>query len=106
VRALCQGSGSCSNLLGNGGRNSIVGPNLFNVDFSVHKDFAVAKVSEAFKVQFRTEFFNVLNHANLTPLLPFFGSSNAQIFNPDGTPSGGGACSNRWRRGPGSFSLR
>lgn len=82
--------GSCSNLLGNAGRNSIIGPNLFNVDFSVHKDFAAPKISEAFRVQFRTEFFNLLNHANFTPPLPFFGSSNAQIFNPDGTPSGGG----------------
>jgi hypothetical protein len=82
--------GSCSNLLGNAGRNSIIGPNVFNVDFSVHKDFAVAKISEAFKVQFRTEFFNLLNHANFTPPLPFFGSGNAQIFNQDGTPSGGG----------------
>jgi Carboxypeptidase regulatory-like domain/TonB-dependent Receptor Plug Domain len=82
--------GSCSNLLGNAGRNSIVGPNLFNVDFSVHKDFAVTKISEAFRVQFRTEFFNLLNHPNFTPPLPFFGSGNAQIFNQDGTPSGGG----------------
>ena len=64
------------------------------------------KISEAFKVQFRTEFFNILNHANFTPPLPFFGASNAQIFNADGTQSGGGAVSNRWRRGPGSFSLR
>jgi outer membrane receptor protein involved in Fe transport len=84
-------AGTCSNLLGNAGRNSIVGPNLFNVDFSVHKDFAVTKISEAFKVQFRTEFFNILNHANFTPPLPFFGASNAQIFNADGTQSGGGA---------------
>jgi hypothetical protein len=82
--------GSCSNLLGNAGRNSIVGPNLFNVDFSMHKDFAAPKISEAFKVQFRTEFFNILNHANFTPPLPFFGASNAQIFNPNGTPNGGG----------------
>jgi len=84
-------AGTCSNLLGNAGRNSLVGPNLFNVDFSVHKDFAVTKISEAFKVQFRTEFFNILNHANFTPPLPFFGASNAQIFNADGTQSGGGA---------------
>ena len=63
---------------------------MFNVDFSVHKDFAVAKISEAFKVQFRTEFFNILNHPNFTPPLPFFGSSNAQIFNQDGTRNGGG----------------
>jgi hypothetical protein len=83
-------AGTCSNLLGNAGRNSIVGPNVFNVDFSVHKDFAVTKISEAFKVQFRTEFFNILNHANFTPPLPFFGSGNAQIFNQNGKPNGGG----------------
>ena len=82
--------GSCSNLLGNAGRNSIVGPNVFNVDFSVHKDFPVKQISEAFNVQFRTEFFNILNHANFTPPLPFFGSGNSQIFNQDGTPNGGG----------------
>jgi hypothetical protein len=82
--------GSCSNLLGNAGRNSIVGPNLYNLDFSVHKDFAVRKISEAFAVQFRAEFFNILNHANFAPPLPFFGSSNAQIFNANGTPNGGG----------------
>jgi Carboxypeptidase regulatory-like domain/TonB-dependent Receptor Plug Domain/TonB dependent receptor len=82
--------GSCSNLLGNAGRNSIVGPNLFNLDFSVHKDFAVKKISEAFVVQFRAEFFNILNHANFAPPLPFFGASNAQIFKANGLPSGGG----------------
>jgi hypothetical protein len=82
--------GSCSNLLGNAGRNSIVGPNVFNTDFSVHRNFPVPKISEAFNVQFRTEFFNILNHANFTPPLPFFGSGNAQIFNSNGTPSGGG----------------
>ena len=77
--------GSCSNLLGNAGRNSIVGPSLFNVDFSVHKDFAVTKISEAFKVQFRAEFFNILNHANFGAPLDFNGASNAQIINSDGT---------------------
>jgi len=82
--------GSCSNLLGNAGRNSIVGPNLFNLDFSVHKDFAVKKISEAFLAQFRAEFFNILNHANFAPPLPFFGASNAQIFNANGLPSGAG----------------
>ena len=67
------------------GRNSIVGPNLFNVDFSVHKYFAVTKISEAFKVQFRAEFFNILNHANFEAPLDFNGASNAQIINSDGT---------------------
>ena len=83
-------SGTCSNLLGNAGRNSIVGPSLYNVDLSLIKNFAVKKISESFNVQFRAEFFNILNHANFAPPLPFFGSSNAQIFNQDGTQSGAG----------------
>ena len=95
--------GSCSNLLGNAGRNSIIGPNVFNVDFSVHKDFAVAKISEAFKVQFRTEFFNLLNHANFTPPLPFFGSGNSQLFNQDGSLNGGPLPYNTVGPGPGSL---
>jgi len=82
--------GSCSNLLGNAGRNSIIGPALYNLDFSVIRNFAVRKISESFNVQFRAEFFNILNHANFAPPLPFFGSHNAQIFNPDGTSSGAG----------------
>jgi hypothetical protein len=82
--------GTCSNLLGNAGRNSIVGPSLANLDFSVYKNFAVHKISESFSVQFRAEFFNILNHANFAPPLPFFGSSNAQLFNPNGTPTGAG----------------
>jgi hypothetical protein len=79
-------AGSCSNLLGNAGRNSIVGPNLYNVDFSVHKTWAVKKISEAFNVQFRAEFFNVLNHANFQVPLAFSGGSHAQIIKPNGTP--------------------
>ena len=82
--------GTCSNLLGNAGRNSVVGPSLANLDFSVYKNFAVTKISESFSVQFRAEFFNILNHANFAPPLPFFGSSNAQIFNQDGSKTGAG----------------
>ena len=82
--------GTCSNLLGNAGRNSVIGPSLVNLDFSIYKNFAVRKVSESFSVQFRAEFFNVLNHANFAPPLPFFGSSNAQLFNQDGSKTGAG----------------
>jgi len=63
--------GTCSNLLGNAGRNSITGPPLVNLDFSLYKNFAVKKISESFSVQFRAEFFNILNHANFGPPLPF-----------------------------------
>ena len=79
--------GSCANLLGNAGRNSIVGPSVFTTDLSMLKNFAV---KEKTSVQFRTEMFNAFNRANFTPPLPFFGSGNAQIFSPNGTPSGGG----------------
>ena len=77
--------GTCSNLLGNAGRNRIYGPHLFNLDMSLHKNFSVKKISETFSVQFRAEFFNVLNHANFAPPLPFFGNSASQLFNTNGT---------------------
>jgi Carboxypeptidase regulatory-like domain/TonB-dependent Receptor Plug Domain/TonB dependent receptor len=80
--------GSCSNLLGNAGRNSIVGPPLTNLDFSMHKNIPVKKISESASVQFRAEFFNVLNHPNFGVPLPFTGASNAQIFNADGSAAG------------------
>jgi len=80
--------GSCSNLLGNAGRNSIVGPPLTNLDFSMHKNIPVKKISESASVQFRAEFFNVLNHANFGPPLPFTGATNAVIFNKDGSAAG------------------
>jgi hypothetical protein len=63
------------------------------VDFSAHKSWAVKKISEAFHIQFRAEFFNVLNHANFQSPLPFSSGNNAQIFNADGTPSGAGGLS-------------
>jgi hypothetical protein len=82
----------CANVLGNAGRNSIVGPSLVNLDFSVYKNVAVRKVSESASVQFRAEFFNILNRANFAPPLPFFGAGASQIMNPDGSlASGGGA---------------
>jgi hypothetical protein len=86
--------GTCSNLLGNAGRNSIYGPHLYNLDMSLHKNFAVKKISEAFTVQFRAEFFNILNHANFGPPAPFFGASQAQIFSSTGALTGGGGLQN------------
>src|SRR5258708_8768576 len=84
--------GTCSNLLGHAGRNNIVGPNLYNIDFSVHKTWAVKKISEAFNVQFRAEFFNILNHANFQVPLDFSSGSHAQIFKSNGevAPNSGG----------------
>lgn len=49
-----------SNSFGNVGRNTLVGPGTFNIDFSVHRAFVI---QERFKLQLRAEAFNVLNHA-------------------------------------------
>jgi hypothetical protein len=55
---------TCTNLLGNLPRNSIIGPGLFNIDLSLIKDNKIAKFGENFGIQFRADFFNVLNHTN------------------------------------------
>ncbi len=52
--------------LGDTGRNSLNNPNYFNIDFSIVKD---TQLSEGVNMQFRAEFFNILNHPNF-----FFGS--------------------------------
>jgi hypothetical protein len=44
---------------GDAGRNIVRGPDRFNLDTSLFKDFAL---SERFHLQFRGELFNILNH--------------------------------------------
>ena len=78
--------GTCANLLGNLGRNTIVGPGLVNVDYSMVKNTKIPKISESFAVQFRAEFFNVFNHANFAPP-----TANLDVF-PGGCSSSA-ACS-------------
>ncbi|MBZ5643123.1 MAG: TonB-dependent receptor [Acidobacteriia bacterium] len=63
----------CQNLFGNVGRNQIVGPGLFDFDFSVFKNF---KITERVSTQFRVEMFNVLNHPGF--FVPF---TNEALFN-------------------------
>ena len=77
----------CSNVLGNSGRNSFYGPHLTDVDFSIFKNTRVPRISEAFNLQLRAEFFNVLNHTNfLSPgFLNTFGQNNS-AFDFDGSP--------------------
>ena len=55
---------------GNLGRGVFDGPGLADVDLSLFKNTGV---SERASLQFRAEFFNVLNHANL-------GTPNATVF--------------------------
>jgi hypothetical protein len=48
---------------GNLGRNALRGPNFWQWDMGVHKNFRIP-YREGMAVQFRSEFFNVLNHSN------------------------------------------
>jgi hypothetical protein len=59
---------------GNLGRNPLTGPGLSELDLSLFKDIPV---TERFKLQFRAELFNVLNHAN-------FGIPSASLFSASG----------------------
>jgi Carboxypeptidase regulatory-like domain/TonB dependent receptor/TonB-dependent Receptor Plug Domain len=55
---------TCTNLLGNLPRNSIIGPGLVNFDMSLLKDNHIAKLGESFNIQFRADFFNIFNRTN------------------------------------------
>jgi hypothetical protein len=48
--------------VGNAGRDSLVGPGYADWDFSLLKS---TQLTQRFRLQFRAEFFNLLNHTNL-----------------------------------------
>jgi hypothetical protein len=73
---------ACFNLRGNAGRNSLIGPGIMSLDFSIFKNNHIRKISENFNVQFRAEMFNVLNHANFAPPGP--GDGNTDLFTANG----------------------
>jgi hypothetical protein len=50
--------------LGNLGRNTALGPGFLNFDFALLKDTPVRRISEQFHVEFRAEFFDIINHTN------------------------------------------
>ncbi|MCU1260791.1 MAG: TonB-dependent receptor, partial [Bryobacterales bacterium] len=54
---------------GNVGRNTLIGPKLFTLDFSAHKEFRIPRL-EQHLLQVRFEAFNVMNH-------PVWGAPNS-----------------------------
>jgi hypothetical protein len=64
--------------LGNAPRGLLRGPGLGTWDFSLVKDTAIPFLGEGGSLQFRAEFFNVLNHTN-------FGMPTGIVFT--GTPT-------------------
>jgi hypothetical protein len=63
---------------GNAGRDILRGPGLGNLDMSL---FKTTTLSEAMKLQFRAEFFNILNRPN-------FGMPSVFMFTSSGAPTG------------------
>jgi hypothetical protein len=59
---------------GNAGRDILIGPNFWDMDSSLAKEARIKKFSELFIIQFRAEFFNILNH-------PAFGNPSNSLFN-------------------------
>jgi hypothetical protein len=62
---------------GNTSRDSLVGPGLKDIDLSLGKNIALY---ERLHVQFRAEYFNLLNHSNFT-------TPNAVVFSSGPTPA-------------------
>jgi hypothetical protein len=46
---------------GNSARNSLCGPGIINWDQAIYKKFGI---TERISLEFRAEFFNIMNHAN------------------------------------------
>lgn len=63
---------------GNSGRNSLTGPMFTQLDITLYKRF---RITEATNIEFRAEFYNLLNHAN------FANPANLRLA--QGLPAGG-----------------
>ncbi|OFW27784.1 MAG: hypothetical protein A3J28_16060 [Acidobacteria bacterium RIFCSPLOWO2_12_FULL_60_22] len=64
---------------GNLARNTVTGPNFVNVDMGLTKD---TPLGERMSLQFRAEFFNIINHANFGRFLNLiFANANARNGN-------------------------
>ena len=70
---------------GNLGRNTVVGPNFVNTDFSLIK---TTKLTERTSVQFRTEIFDIFNHANFGNPGRVLGTSTFGVISNTRVPTG------------------
>ncbi len=82
LRLAASGQAFCANLRGNLGRNVLIGPGMSKLDFSVIKNNHIKRISENFNVQFRAEFFNIINRANFSSP-----TDNLAVFDQTGQPN-------------------
>ena len=64
IKTQCFAFPTPATRIGDAGRNSLIGPGVSNFDLSLFKNNYVKSISEKFNIQFRAEFFNILNHTN------------------------------------------
>ena len=83
IKLSCFAAPSPITLLGDAGRNIIVGPGLVNLDTSFVRNFHMNVRSEGLRIQFRAELFNLINHTNFSPPT----STSAQLFGLSGKGS-------------------
>jgi hypothetical protein len=86
--------------LGNEPRNDMRGPHLRNWDFSMNKDTALPFLGESGKLEFRADFFNLLNNTNFG--MPTNNTFQAFSANPT-LATLGGSGSNEPPAGPGGI---
>jgi hypothetical protein len=78
IKTQCFAFPSPGNRFGNAGRNILTGPSLVDLDSSLFKNM---RITERFRLQFRAELFNILNHANFAPPV-----QNVSLFGANGNP--------------------
>ena len=71
--------------LGNAGRGIIRTPGLANVDFSLTKAVPLRVLGEGGRIEFRSEFFNILNHVNFGVPSRNVYAGTANVQNPIAT---------------------
>jgi len=81
IKTQCFSFPTPATQLGDAGRNSLIGPGLSNLDLALFKNNPIRRISESFNIQFRAEFFNVLNHTNFSPPV-----ANNNLYTSNGQP--------------------
>jgi hypothetical protein len=89
IKLQCLSFPNPSTLMGNLGRNTLIGPGLMDLDFAIFKNFPLRRLSETSRLQFRAEMFNILNRANFAPPI-----ANETVFDQGGNPVPGAGAIN------------
>ncbi len=84
IKTQCLAFPKPANLRGNLGRNTLIGPGRSKFDASIFKNNYIHRFAENVNVQFRAEFFNLLNRANFASP-----TANLTVFDQAGNPVSG-----------------